>query len=51
VFDDWRGDKSLGKHDKDRDGHGVPQPDRWENWGDKCDQNKHENGDESTNDK
>lgn len=35
----------MGKRDKDRDGGGKPQPEKWENWGKKDDGNKHDKRD------
>jgi len=32
----------MGKRDDDRDGQDQPQPEKWENWGSKDDQNKHD---------
>jgi hypothetical protein len=36
----------MGKRDSDRDGQGDAQPEKWENWGSKDDNNKHEDDEE-----
>lgn len=38
------GKDKPGKHDADRDGHGKPQPDKWESAGDKGDSDSGKHG-------